>query len=141
MLVGGLSYLIDVCSLMVLHVGFGVPLTIATTIAFCAVLVVNFGLNRAFAFRDTGIGGVSLARYLVLVAGNYVATLAVVSGLTAITVPLFVAKTLSTMVNAITNYGCMRWWVFRVPREPYARVSSSRRPSRAASPRPPAARR
>jgi putative flippase GtrA len=113
LLVGGASYLFDVGSLILFHGVLNISLPVATTMAFAATLGVNFGLNRAFAFRSQGLIGRSLMRYLVLVAINYVATLLLVTGLTAAGLSYVVAKTGATVVIAIGNYFAYRWWVFR----------------------------
>ncbi|MGW6358444.1 GtrA family protein [Streptomyces sp. NPDC055092] len=115
LLVGGLCYLIDVGTLVLLHGGLRMPLAAATSLAFVTVLAVNFGLNRAFVFRSGALAGPAFVKYLVLVGLNYSATLATVTGLTALGLPYVAAKTTSTIANAVVNYGAFRWWVFRSP--------------------------
>ncbi|MEU9509077.1 GtrA family protein [Micromonospora sp. NPDC048170] len=113
LLVGALSYLFDLGVLVVLHGLLGVPLAVATTLAFGSTLLLNFGLNRAFAFRSTGLAGPAFVRYLALVVVNYVLTLLMVTGFAALGVSYVVAKTGATAVNAVLNYVAYRWWVFR----------------------------
>ncbi|MCX5327330.1 GtrA family protein [Streptomyces sp. NBC_00120] len=115
LLVGGLCYTIDVGTLVLLHGGLHMPLAGATSLAFVTVLAVNFGLNRAFVFRSGAVAGPAFAKYLVLVGLNYCATVATVTGLTALGMSYVAAKTTSTIVNAVVNYGAFRWWVFRSP--------------------------
>ncbi|WP_328543612.1 GtrA family protein [Streptomyces sp. NBC_00371] len=110
---GGLCYTIDVGTLVLLHGGLHMPLAGATSLAFVTVLAVNFGLNRAFVFRSGALAGPAFAKYLVLVGLNYCATVATVTGLTALGMSYVAAKTTSTIVNAVVNYGAFRWWVFR----------------------------
>ncbi|NBE50238.1 GtrA family protein [Streptomyces boluensis] len=124
LLVGGLCYAIDVGTLVLLHGGLQVPLAAATSVAFVTVLAVNFGLNRAFVFRSGAMVGPAFVKYLTLVALNYFATIATVTGLTALGMSYVVAKTASTIVNAVANYGAFRWWVFR-PSGARPRVISS----------------
>ncbi|MEU8893787.1 GtrA family protein [Streptomyces sp. NPDC048442] len=112
---GGLSYTIDVGTLVLLHGGLRMPLAAATSLAFVTVLAVNFGLNRAFVFRSDALAGPAFAKYLVLVGLNYCATVATVTGLTALGMAYVAAKTTSTLVNAVVNYAAFRWWVFRPP--------------------------
>lgn len=114
LLVGVLSYLFDLGVLVVLHGQLGVSLAVATTVAFGAALLFNFGLNRAFAFRSAGLVGPAFVRYLVLVVVNYVLALLMVTGFAALGVSYVVAKTGATAVNALLNYNAYRWWVFRV---------------------------
>ncbi len=113
--VGVLSYLFDLGVLAALHSGFGVPLALATTIAFLSTLLVNFGLNRAFAFRSTALAGPAFVKYMVLVGVNYATTLLMVTGLAWLGLSYLVAKTLAVVVNAVMNYFAYRHWVFRQP--------------------------
>ncbi|MEU4419563.1 GtrA family protein [Actinoplanes sp. NPDC024001] len=113
LLVGGFSYAFDVGLLILLHGVLAVPLAVATSASFLFTLLVNFGLNRIFAFRSTGLVGVALLRYLVLVLVNYVTTLLLVTGLDALGVSYVVAKTVATVGNAVMNYVAYRRWVFR----------------------------
>jgi len=115
LLVGGLCYTIDVGTLVLLHGGLRVPLAAATSLAFMAVLAVNFGLNKAFVFRSGTLAGPAFAKYLMLVGLNYCATVATVTGLTALGLSYVAAKTTSTIVNAVVNYAAFRWWIFRSP--------------------------
>lgn len=104
----------DLGVLALLHSVFGVPLAVATTAGFATGLATNFGLNRVFAFRSRSLVGPAVAKYLVLVGVNYLTTLAMVVGLTAIGMPYAAAKTLATIVNAVMNYAAYRWWIFRI---------------------------
>ncbi|MFF2161545.1 GtrA family protein [Streptomyces sp. NPDC058175] len=115
LLVGGLCYSIDVGTLVLLHGVLHMPLTAATSLAFVTVLAVNFSLNRSFVFRSGAMARSAIVKYLVLVALNYCATLATVTGLTALGLAYVAAKTASTIINAVANYGAFRWWVFRSP--------------------------
>lgn len=114
LLVGGVSYLFDIGSLIMFHGVLRIALGVATTMSYAATLGVNFGLNRAFAFRSGGLIGRALVRYLALVAVNYVVTLLLVTGLTAAGMSYVAAKTQATVMIAVTNYFVYRWWVFRM---------------------------
>jgi len=46
LVVGGLSVVVDIGLLALLHETLGVPLGVATTVAFCTAVVMNFLLNR-----------------------------------------------------------------------------------------------
>jgi putative flippase GtrA len=111
---GGLSYLVDVGTLVALNSGAGWSVAAATTGAYVVAFFFTFTLNRLWVFRaseDSATGQV--ARYLVLVGVNYLVTLAIVVGLTALGVPVVVAKTASTVVIALSNFLVYRHWVFR----------------------------
>lgn len=116
LLVGLLSYLTDAGSLWLLHGVLSVPLAVATTVAYAASFVVNFGLNRNVVFpdgRDRGRGiSRQLVRYVILVVANYLATLAIVLGLADAGLNYLAAKTIAVVVIAIGNYFAYRYWVF-----------------------------
>lgn len=113
LLVGGFSYVFDVGLLILLHGVLDVPLAAATSVSFISTLLVNFGLNRIFAFQDTGLVGGALTRYLVLVLVNYGTTLLLVTGLTALGMSYVAAKTVAVILNAVMNYEAYRRWVFK----------------------------
>jgi putative flippase GtrA len=96
-----------------LHGVLGISLAIATSVAFLATLAVNFGLNKVFSFRSSGLIRPAIVRYLLLVLVNYGATLLIVTGLTAAGLSYVVAKTLATVLNAVLNYLAYRHWVFK----------------------------
>jgi putative flippase GtrA len=113
LLVGVLSYLTDAGSLALLHGGAGVPLLVATSIAFALGLGVNYGLNRVLTFGSDALIRYEVPRYLLLVVANYVITLGLVGGLTAAGLPYLASKTVSTAVLAVANFVAYRSWVFR----------------------------
>jgi putative flippase GtrA len=111
--VGIVSYGFDLGVLAALHSGLGMPLALATTLAFLSTLALNFGLNKAFAFRSRALAGPAFVRYLILVAVNYATTLIMVTGLAWLGLSYVVAKTLAVVVNAVMNYFAYRHWVFQ----------------------------
>jgi putative flippase GtrA len=52
--VGGTAFVTDAGTLWLCHGVFGLAIWLATTIAFAAAFVVNFGLNRVLTFTDSG---------------------------------------------------------------------------------------
>lgn len=114
LVVGGLSAVIDLGGLIALRELAGLPVPVATTIAFWTSLLVNFALNRAWSF---GAGqhpaAAPFARYMVLVAANYTATLVIVTGGDAIGVPYALAKVVAIGLGAIGTYLAYDRWVFR----------------------------
>lgn len=80
LVVGGLTVIVDIGLLGLLHESYGVPLGVATTVAFCTAVMVNFLLNRT-AMSSWGSSGLTqhALRYGLLVVANYVITLAVVT--------------------------------------------------------------
>jgi putative flippase GtrA len=112
LLVGGLSFLTDAGALYLLHGVLGVWLPAATASAFASAFVVNFGLNRLWAFRAGGPVHRQLRRYLSLVLANLLLTVVLVPGLTWLGLPYLVAKTCTTVALAVANYLVSRRWIF-----------------------------
>lgn len=111
---GGISYLVDVGTLVALHSGLDWSLGLATTGAFAVAFVVTFTLNRIWVFQagEEAAAG-QVVRYLVLVGVNYLATLAIVLGLAQVGVPVVVAKTVAVVAIALSNFFLYRAFVFR----------------------------
>jgi putative flippase GtrA len=111
--IGGLSVVIDVGLLLILHSIVGVPLTIATTVAFLVSLVANFIANRtmmAGSERDQLMRHAS--RYAVLVVANLAITVAVVSGAEHVGVPYVLGKLAVVAASTCWNFVLYRRWVF-----------------------------
>jgi putative flippase GtrA len=112
LIVGGASVVVDAGLLYVLHGLLGLRLEPATALAFLAGFVVNFALNRQWAFASTGRLRRQLAAHVVLVAGNLLVTVLLVRALTLLGVMYLVAKVLITAVLATVNYVVSRRWIF-----------------------------
>jgi putative flippase GtrA len=114
---GGLSVVVDVGLLVLLHESFAVPIGIATTVAFSISLVVNFLLNRT-AMSSWGSRGLTqhALRYALLVVANYVITLAVVTTVAHVSTRYLVAKLAVVAGSTSWNFLLYRHWVFTPPR-------------------------
>ncbi|NJC65583.1 GtrA family protein [Planosporangium flavigriseum] len=116
LVVGGLSMVTDTGALFVFHGVARIWLPLATVLAFAVAFVVNFGLNRVWAFEGGAAGtntiGTQLWRYLALVLANLVATVALVSTLTWAGLPYLVAKVVTAALLAVANYLVSRKWIF-----------------------------
>ncbi len=123
LVVGGLTVVVDMVLLGLLHEFSGVPLGVATTVAFCAAVVVNFLLNRT-VMSSWGSSGLTqhALRYGSLVAANYVITLGVVTTAGPVGHRYLVAKVAVVAVSTVWNFLLYRHWVFAPPRS----TSSSR---------------
>ncbi|MBT8224863.1 MAG: GtrA family protein [Dactylosporangium sp.] len=110
--VGGLSLVADAGSLFVFHGLLGIWLPAATTLAYVVAFVVNFGLNRLWAFESSSAVGRQLWLYLALVMANLVVTVGLVQGLTLAGLPYLVAKLVTAGGLAVVNYGISRKWIF-----------------------------
>jgi putative flippase GtrA len=112
LVVGCSTVVLDTGLLVVLHGVFGVWLPIATAVSFIATLGWNFGLNHVWTFGADGAVPRRFGRYLVVVAGNLVVTIALVTGLTAVGLNYVASKLVAVAVVAIVNYVVYREWVF-----------------------------
>lgn len=111
-LAGGGSMLLDVGTLVLLRSGLGVPLAVATTVAYLVGFVANFLLNRYVVFSSSTTVVSSGLRYTALVAFNYAMTLAIVTGAAALGVPYLVGKGAAVALTLVWNYLAYKTWVF-----------------------------
>ncbi|SDT34430.1 Putative flippase GtrA (transmembrane translocase of bactoprenol-linked glucose) [Friedmanniella luteola] len=117
LVVGGLTVVVDIGLLALLHESLGVPLGVATTVAFCTAVVVNFVLNRTVMSSGGSRGWTQHAvRYGSLVLANYVITLAVVTSAGHVGDRYLVAKAAVVAVSTLWNFLLYRHWVFLPPR-------------------------
>jgi putative flippase GtrA len=120
LLVGGLTVVVDVGLLALLHESGGVPLGVATTVAYCTAVVVNFLLNRtAMSSRDSRGWTRHALRYGSLVAANYVITLTVVTTAGHLSAEWYLVAKLAVVAGSTSwNFLLYRHWVFTPPRPP-----------------------
>lgn len=117
LVVGGLTVIVDIGLLGLLHESFGVPLGVATTMAFCAAVMANFLLNRTAMSSSYSWGFTQQAmRYGSLVVANYVITLAVVTTAGQVGDRYLVAKVAVVALSTLWNFLLYRYWVFTPPR-------------------------
>lgn len=110
--VGVLSAGVDTGALVALRELVGLPLPVATSVAFALTLAVNFGLNMGFVFGVSGRLAGRLARYGVLVVVNYLLTMLLVLGIAALDVDYVLAKLIAIACCAMVNFVAYRHWVF-----------------------------
>jgi putative flippase GtrA len=112
---------LDLGLLALMHELFGVPLWLATPIAFVISLIFNFLLQRIFTFQATNKGSVSAAKYLLLVIVNILVSDVIVTGFDAFGWSYVIGKTTATILTTAWNYFLYRHWIFqRVPQTPEA---------------------
>jgi putative flippase GtrA len=117
LVVGGLTVVVDIGLLALLHESYGVPLGLATTVAYCTAVVVNFLLNRTVMSSRSSRGLTQHAlRYSSLVLANYVITLAVVTAAGHVGDRYLVAKVAVIAGSTAWNFLLYRHWVFTPPR-------------------------
>jgi putative flippase GtrA len=118
LVVGGLTVVVDVALLALLREFYGVPLGVATTVAYCSAVVVNFLLNRT-ANSSSGSRGLTqhAVRYGSLVVANYVITLAVVTTAGHMSDRWYLVAKLAVVAGSTSwNFLLYRHWVFTPPR-------------------------
>jgi putative flippase GtrA len=113
---GVLSAAIDIGAMKLLLNG-GLPTIPATTIAFVAGLLFNYGYHARVTFAQSGgapnAGPGSFARYLCVVAANYVVTIALVSLGDALLGSPVAGKLVSLPVVAVVGYLLGKIWIFK----------------------------
>ena len=88
-----------------------VPVPLATATAFLASVAVNFALNRLLA-GGTGMLRRQVVRYGLLLLGNLLLTVAVVSAADAAGIPYLLAKAVVVAGSTCWNFLLYRSWVF-----------------------------
>jgi putative flippase GtrA len=125
LIVGVMSFAIDFGVLLFLQKGFGVQLTIATTIAFLLGLLVNFTLNKIWTFeapKGAKQSSRQALQYGLLVVLNLVLTNIVVGSAEAIGIGPELSKPIATGLIMMLNYAVYNKIIFRAtpPAEPFA---------------------
>lgn len=105
-LTGCAGFAVDFGLLLILKSGAGMPLAVATTLAYVVGGVVHYSLTRFWVFpQDQRAGEVGrVVRYLALAGVNILATLGIVLGLSSIGVDYRVAKILAVVLLFFSNY-------------------------------------
>jgi putative flippase GtrA len=113
LLVGVLSFALDLGLLTFLHEVLDVELWIATPVAFLVSLVFNFLLQRIFTFQATNRRGVSALKYGLLVVANIFVSDLIVTGFDALGWSYILGKTTATVLTTAWNYFLYRHWIFQ----------------------------
>jgi len=111
--VGLISFAVDAGTLWFLYTVVGTALWLATSAGFWLSFTVNFAANKYLTFGVRANGSRQLVRYAVLVGANYLANLAIVTGLVALGLQVLVGKIIAVAVLTVVNYFSYRFWVFR----------------------------
>jgi putative flippase GtrA len=113
LLIGSLSFVVDLGVLVALRQGAHAPLWVATTAAYWTGFCVNFSLQRTVTFAARGAVGSQLWRYAALVVVNFAGTLLIVQAASAAHIGYATGKVLAVMLFVIVNYMAYNLWVFR----------------------------
>lgn len=115
LVVGGFCFIVDVGLLWLAHDLIGIPLAIATPIAFLASFAVTYTTQRLVAFASDSKVVPSVARYTALVVFNTIATTGIVWSLDELTGNWFAGKVIAVVATTVWNYFAYRYWVFATP--------------------------
>lgn len=113
LIIGILSFGIDLGTLTALSQIFGVDLWIATPIAFIVSLIFNFWAQRVFTFQATNNASASFLKYGTLVVFNIFATDVIVNAFDAFGPGYAVGKVCATISTMVWNYLLYKYWIFR----------------------------
>ncbi len=108
---GVLCALIDI-GLMQLLIGSGVDYRAATTAGFAAGLLVNYAYHAKVTFQAQA-GARNFARFLCVVALNYLLTMACVAVSVAVAGDALPGKLVSLPLVAVNGYLLSKYWIFR----------------------------
>lgn len=112
LIVGVVSFGIDLGLLMVLHEIAGVELWIATPVAFVTSLIFNFLLQRRYTFKATNKSHVSAVKYGLLVVFNILATDVIVLFFAGTDLTYATGKVVSTASTMAWNFFIYKYWIF-----------------------------
>ena len=113
LIVGGLSFAIDLGLLVLLHEAMDVDLWLATPVAFIASLIFNYFVQRSFTFRARSRKGVSMFRYGLLVVFNIFATDIIVNLFDNLALTYAGGKVVATVSTMAWNFFLYKHWIFR----------------------------
>ncbi|MEV0716298.1 GtrA family protein [Asanoa sp. NPDC050611] len=112
-ILGGLTFGVDLALLWALRRWTPLPVPVAVTASYVAAVALNYVLNRKLNFRSHAPVVGEASRYTIVMAGDYLLTVGVTSGLTAVGVSLAAARLLAAAFVALFNFVAARWWIFR----------------------------
>jgi putative flippase GtrA len=110
--IGALTFALDLGLLAVLRDRTALPLPVAVSIAYLVAFGLNFLLNRTLNFRSHAPVGAQIVRYAVVLAGDYLLTVGISTGLSGLGVQFVAARTIASFFVAVFTYSASRWWVF-----------------------------
>ncbi|MFP3578292.1 GtrA family protein [Arthrobacter sp. fls2-241-R2A-200] len=118
LVIGGLSFLLDLGLLTLCFQVFGWPLWLATGAGFWGSFFFNYFLQRYFAFGGggTALGGV--LRYSGLLAFNTVAVMGIVQLFQFMGLGFVAGKVVATIVTMGWNYFIYKHWIFPQKKQP-----------------------
>ena len=132
---GATALLTEEIGLWLCYGQLGMPLWLATTIAFGSAFGVNFTFNRILTFAGDGAreGAVhaQTIRFAILVGINYFVTQGIMYLLTHAGVNYLIAKPASTAFITIYNFYVYQRWVFKAPKAAMDTAAATETPAAA----------
>lgn len=115
LVIGGLCFAVDLGLLWIGHEVLGIPVAVATPVAFLVSFFLTYTLQRIVSFASDARVPRSLLRYTTLVALNTVATTAIVWLSTLTPAGWLGGKVVAVIATTTWNYFAYRYWVFPAP--------------------------
>jgi putative flippase GtrA len=115
-ILGTVTLCLDLGLLAVLRATTPLPLAVAVSIAYLTAFGLNYLLNRTVNFRSRAPVGGEMAKFIVIAVVDYLLTLGVTTGLSALGVDFRIARLTGSICVALVTYVGSKWWVFRDPR-------------------------
>jgi putative flippase GtrA len=112
-ILGACTFALDLSLLWFLRTHTALPIPAAVTAAYVVAFGLNFVLNRTLNFRSHAPVGGQALRYAGVVLCDYLFTVGVSSGLTAVGWDFRLARLTAGACVATFTYTAARWWVFR----------------------------
>lgn len=114
-LVGGFSYFIELCVIVICKYAFGISDVYSVAISFWIGLVVAFVLQKLITFKEKSKGKKVVKQsvlYILLVLFNYIFTLAFVGLLSSITY-VVIARTIALIITTSWNFLLYNKYLFK----------------------------
>jgi putative flippase GtrA len=126
-IIGAVTLSADLALLTALRDRTRLPLAAAVSIGYLSAAGLNFVLNRTANFRSHAPVGRQAVRYGLVMAGDYLLTVGVSTGLAGLGLSFAPARLAASFVVAVFTYSASRWWVFRDRRAPEVPVAGPAR--------------
>lgn len=112
-ILGTCTFAVDLALLSALQTWTPLPLTVDVGIAYLSAFGLNYVLNRTVNFRSHAPVGGQVLRYGVVMVFDFLLTLGVTTGLSALGLDFRVARVLAAGCVAVFTYLAANFWVFR----------------------------
>jgi putative flippase GtrA len=112
--IGGTSFAIDFLLLVALHGGLGVNVLLAASVSYWASIIFNFFANRFWTFEATEQSIMKhVTAYLLLLAANYLFTIAIIAIGQQLNIHYTVAKVIAVIIQMAWTYLVYKKVIFK----------------------------